>query len=81
MIAELRQTIGQEGPLPQFNTEATADAIRHFALGRGDDNPLYCDKQYATNSRFGDLIAPNTFVFTVSKGLYSVAGTCFKAAA
>ena len=78
MIAELRQTIGQEGPLPQFNTEATADAIRHFALGRGDDNPLYCDKQYATNSRFGDLIAPNTFVlscgFPRSRGLPGIHG-------
>ena len=73
IIAELRSTIGQESSLPQFNTEATTDAIRHYALGRGDDNPLYCDKKYAVRSRFGDLIAPSTFVlscgFPRSRGL------------
>jgi acyl dehydratase len=73
IIAELSRTIGHESPLPQFNTAATADAVRHFALGRGDDNPLFCDQDYAAGSRFGGLIAPNTFVlscgFPRSRGL------------
>lgn len=73
IISELSSTIGHESSLPQFNTEATVDAIRHFALGRGDDNPLYCDEQYAAGTKYGSLIAPSTFVlscgFPRSRGL------------
>lgn len=72
-IAELSERIGCEGPLPQFNTAATPDAIRHFAWGRGDDNPLYCDAEYARSTRFGGIVAPSTFVlscgFPRSRGL------------
>ncbi len=75
-LEELRASIGRETGLPQFNTRATADAIRHFALGRGDDNPLYCDAAYAARTRYGSLIAPNTFVlscgFPRSRGLPGV---------
>ena len=73
IISELSRTIGHESTLPQFNTQASADAIRHFVQGRGDDNPLYCDEQYAAGTRFGCLIAPSTFVlscgFPRSRGL------------
>ncbi len=72
-IDELRADIGVEVELPQFNTEASPDGIRHFALGRGDDNPLYCDRDYARTTRWGDLLAPPSFVLTCgfprSKGL------------
>ena len=75
-VERLRATIGRESPLPQFNTRAGEDAIRHFALGRGDDNPLYCDAAYAANTRYGGLIAPHTFVlscgFPRSRGLPGV---------
>ena len=75
-IAELSQQIGQESSLPQFNTAATLDAIRHFAQGLGDDNPLYCDPEYARKSRFDGVIAPNTFVlscgFPRSRGLSGI---------
>ena len=38
----LRSRIGQpfKRPVPHV-TEATADSIRHWALGIGDDNPLW----------------------------------------
>ena len=39
---------------------ATADNIRAFALSIGCDNPLYCDEDYARNSRWGEVIAPGT---------------------
>jgi acyl dehydratase len=39
---------------------ATADNIRAFARSIGCDNPLYCDEDYARNSRWGDVIAPGT---------------------
>ncbi|MEE2692722.1 MAG: MaoC family dehydratase N-terminal domain-containing protein [Pseudomonadota bacterium] len=72
----LRREIGVESDLPQFNHEATADAIRHFVLGRGDDNPLFCDRDYAKTTRWGDIIAPATFILTCgfprSRGLPGV---------
>ena len=72
----LRQDIGRESELPQFNTCATEDAIRHYVLGRGDDNPLFCDETYAASSRHGSIIAPNTFLLTCgfprSRGLPGV---------
>ena len=75
-LEKLRATIGRQSRLPQFNTRATEDAIRHFALGRGDDNPLYCDAAYAAGTRYGSLIAPHTFVlscgFPRSRGLPGV---------
>jgi hypothetical protein len=43
-------------------TTTTADAIRHFANGYGDDNPLYCDPDYAAATRWGGLVAPPGFV-------------------
>lgn len=37
------------------------DAIRHFALAYGDDNPLYCDPEHAASSVWGGPIAPPLF--------------------
>lgn len=36
--------------------------IRRFALGSGDDNPLYLDHDYARRSPIGNLIAPPSLV-------------------
>lgn len=37
---------------------ATPEAIRNFAHGYGDDNPLYTDPQYGQTTRWGGQIAP-----------------------
>lgn len=37
---------------------ATPEAIRNFANGFGDDNPLYCDPSYGQATRWGGQIAP-----------------------
>ena len=47
-----------------WNTVASADSIRHFALGIGNLNPLWLDPDYAASSRFGRLIAPPTFEYS-----------------
>jgi len=47
-----------------WNTAASADSIRHFALGIGNLNPLWLDADYAEASRFGSLIAPPTFEYS-----------------
>lgn len=53
----------QERPL--WNTAVTADAIRHFAYGISDDNPLWLDPDYAARSRYGCLVAPPAFLTSV----------------
>jgi len=48
-------------------TCATVDAIQHFAWGIGDNNPLWCDLEYAQKSRWGNLIAPPCFFYAVDE--------------
>jgi acyl dehydratase len=43
------------------NEQVTEDAFRHFALGYGDDNPLWCDPAYGTTSAWGTVIGPPMF--------------------
>ncbi len=47
-----------------WNTVATQDAIRHFAYGISDDNPLWLDPAYAAKTQ-GCLLAPPTFLASV----------------
>ncbi|MFD7205476.1 MaoC family dehydratase N-terminal domain-containing protein [Streptomyces sp. NPDC059893] len=58
-------------PKPQrsvpHNLEVSPDGVRHFAYGYGDDNPLYCDPAYAAGTRWGSLIAPPTFLYTMGE--------------
>ncbi|HEX6659951.1 MAG TPA: MaoC family dehydratase, partial [Ilumatobacter sp.] len=39
---------------------ATPDAIRNWAMGVGDDNPLYIDDAYGTGTRWGSQIGHGT---------------------
>ena len=50
------------GPLHE---EVTRDSIRHFVRGIGDPNPLWVDTEYAASTRWGGLIAPPTFLYSV----------------
>jgi acyl dehydratase len=47
-----------------FNVEVSIDTSRHFVHGYGDDNPLYCDPDYAAKTRWGTLIAAPTLFWT-----------------
>lgn len=66
-IAELKNRIGVvwKPSRPYFNTMATKDAIRHFCDGIGDTNPLYTDEAYAKKSKYGRLVAPPLFLYSV----------------
>jgi len=48
-----------------FNTEATKDAIRHFVDGIGDTNPLWRDEEYAKKTRYGKIVAPPSWLYSV----------------
>lgn len=62
-LADLRARIGVEHRLTsQFHEFAGRDAIRHFALGTGDRNPLYTDAEYASSSSLGTMVAPPCFL-------------------
>lgn len=66
-IAEARELIGV--PLRRdrmrWNDAATRDAIRQFAEGAGDGNPLYCDPSYGENTRWGGQLAPPSFLYAI----------------
>jgi acyl dehydratase len=47
--------------------EATRDNIRHYAHGIGDDNPLWCDPEYAAKTTHGGIIALPSFLYSTSR--------------
>jgi acyl dehydratase len=68
-LDELRQRIGvriERQPEPWCH-EATRDNIRHYAHGIGDDNPLWCDPDYAAASKLGGIVALPSFLFACSR--------------
>ncbi|MGD9754856.1 MAG: MaoC family dehydratase N-terminal domain-containing protein [Acidimicrobiia bacterium] len=54
--------------------EVTRDAIRHYAHGIGDDNPLWCDPDYAAKGPHGGLVAPPSFIFPLNRVLSGYVG-------
>ncbi|MEW9855298.1 FAS1-like dehydratase domain-containing protein [Novosphingobium sp. M1R2S20] len=74
-LNDLRARIGVkiENTVEPWNYEASRDAIRHYAHGIGDDNPLWCDPEYAKNTKYGTLVALPSFLFTTSR---IVSGYC-----
>lgn len=68
-LEDLRKRIGVkiENTVEPWCYEATRDNIRHYAHGIGDDNPLWCDPEYAKNARYGDIVALPSFLFSTSR--------------
>jgi len=65
-VARTRELTGKEvREREPWNTEVTADAIRHFIYGTDDDNPLWRDPAYAAKTRHGDILAPPAFLVSV----------------
>ncbi|HET6183745.1 MAG TPA: MaoC family dehydratase N-terminal domain-containing protein [Acetobacteraceae bacterium] len=65
----LRARIGKriENTVEPWCYEATRDNIRHYAHGIGDDNPLWCDPNYAARSALGGIVALPSFLFATSR--------------
>ncbi|WP_311031391.1 FAS1-like dehydratase domain-containing protein [Mesorhizobium koreense] len=62
-----RKGIEIEDTLEPWCHEATRDNIRHYAHGIGDDNPLWCDPDYAEKSSLGGIVALPSFLFSTSR--------------
>ncbi|MCD0502798.1 FAS1-like dehydratase domain-containing protein [Bordetella petrii] len=65
----LRERIGHkiENTAEPWCYEATRDNIRHYAHGIGDDNPLWCDPDYAARTRHGGILALPSFLFATNR--------------
>jgi len=59
-IEAAKALVGVETPnrMREQLTSATPDAIRNFARGVGDDNPLWNDSDYGKGTRWGGQLAP-----------------------
>jgi len=44
----------------ELNSVTSSDALRNWALGVGDDNPLYADEEYGIGTRWGSQIGHGT---------------------
>ncbi len=58
--------LGKPFIVPVDNRVASERAIKSYAAGLGDVNPLYSDRNYAANSIHGSLIAPPSFLAAIA---------------
>ena len=74
-LADLRKLVGVpiEDSLEPWCYEATRDNIRHWAHGIGDDNPLWCEPQYAANTHT-HTAAPPSFIFALNRSFSGYVG-------
>jgi acyl dehydratase len=65
-LERIRQRIGVQVPRrhPHISL-ASQDAIRHFAHGMGDDNPLWTEPAYTATTRYGGIIAPPCILYAM----------------
>jgi acyl dehydratase len=59
MPEEMKQCIGMVDPPTVYEVEK--GAIRRYADAVGDNNPLYRNAEYASDSRYASIIAPPGF--------------------
>jgi acyl dehydratase len=77
MIADMRSKIGLKLRTQDsiHNEVATRMAIVRFANGIGDPNPLWSNEAYAKKTRYGNIIAPPSFVWaTMSQVQFGFTG-------
>ena len=77
MIATMRARVGEVIRRSDFVfvREMHADAIRNYAYGSGDPNPLFYDEEYAKGTPFGTRIAPPNIHF--AQGVGTLMATTF----
>lgn len=65
---ERRKGIGLVLPPTGRWKEATLESITRFAVGIGDQNPLWVNEDYARRSRNGQIVAPPLFPYSLTIG-------------
>ena len=68
-LDDLRRRIGAKisATVEPWCYEATRDNVRHYAHGIGDDNPLWCDPEYAAKTRYGGIVALPSFLYATDR--------------
>jgi len=64
-LSQWQERIGLDLRIRSFNSLASYEAIRNFANGIGDSNPLYRDPEYAGNTPYEGLVASPAWVASV----------------
>ncbi|MBF6207821.1 MaoC family dehydratase N-terminal domain-containing protein [Nocardia abscessus] len=71
-LAKMRARIGTPNPTLRtgfvdwpWNETASIDSIRQYTHGYGDLNPLYTNPEYAAGTRWGTVIAPPGYEWTM----------------
>ena len=64
-LEELQRRVGSKFKIDPFHSLACADTIRHYVDGVGDVNPVYRDPEYAQKTRYGKLIAPPSWLYSI----------------
>ena len=65
-LEQWRKRIGMKLRISNvFNELASKDAIRKFADGIGDPNPLWLDPEHARKTRYGSIVAPPSWLYSV----------------
>jgi len=66
LLEEYKDRVGLELRVSNvFNRTVSLEAIRNYVNGIGDSNPLYRDREYAKKTRYGDLVAPPNWLYSV----------------
>lgn len=68
MVELARKKIGVKKPVVPWNSQITSDTIWHFAMGVGDDNPIWWNEDYAIRSPHGGLTAPTGYLYSHGHG-------------
>lgn len=64
-LDRLKSRIGSELRVIQHHTVASQDNITWFCYAFGDDNPMWLNSYYGSNSRYGCSMAPPAFFFSI----------------
>jgi acyl dehydratase len=68
MLAHARSYLGKRHETVPFHSVITRDAIRHFAQGIGDDNPIWYDEEAAKRTVWKRMFAPPTLLYSGYSG-------------
>jgi acyl dehydratase len=68
-LAQLLVGLDAPNSVDEYHQLLSTDGIRNFARAYGDDNPLFADPQYGTQTRWGAQIAPPMILAACSRKL------------